>query len=128
MPTPTVLVCRNVQASKPGTLEEGGRFLRPLARNRSIFPFRMASGDQVRQSEGDGNANPDRDTSDPAASGDDRLGHHGADLYDQAFSLSQWPEHERAIHARYESAIARGLTPVIMDCGAHIGLATLWSR
>ena len=47
---------------------------------------------------------------------------------DQAFSLSQWPEHERAIHARYESAIARGLTPVIMDCGAHIGLATLWSR
>jgi hypothetical protein len=47
---------------------------------------------------------------------------------DQMFSLTQWPEHERAIRARYDSAIARGLTPVIMDCGAHIGLATLWSR
>jgi hypothetical protein len=47
---------------------------------------------------------------------------------DQMFSLRQWPEHERAIRARYESAIARGLTPVIMDCGADIGLATLWSR
>ena len=45
---------------------------------------------------------------------------------DQMFSLTQWPEHERAIRARYESTIARGLTPVIMDCGAHIGLATLW--
>ena len=45
---------------------------------------------------------------------------------DQAFSLTQWPEHERAIRARYESIIARGLIPVIMDCGAHIGLATLW--
>jgi FkbM family methyltransferase len=45
---------------------------------------------------------------------------------DQAFSLSQWPEHERAIRARYESAIERGRTPVIVDCGAHIGLATLW--
>jgi FkbM family methyltransferase len=45
---------------------------------------------------------------------------------DQAFSLSQWPDHERAIHVRYENAIARGLTPVIVDCGAHIGLATLW--
>lgn len=45
---------------------------------------------------------------------------------DQMFSLTQWPEHERMIRTRYESAIARGLTPVIMDCGAHIGLATLW--
>jgi FkbM family methyltransferase len=45
---------------------------------------------------------------------------------DQTFSLTQWPEHERAVRGCYESAIARGLIPVIMDCGAHIGLATLW--
>jgi FkbM family methyltransferase len=45
---------------------------------------------------------------------------------DQVLSLTQWPEHERAIRTRYESAMARGLTPVIVDCGAHIGLATLW--
>jgi FkbM family methyltransferase len=45
---------------------------------------------------------------------------------DRAFSLSQWPEHERAIRARYESAIKRGHIPIIVDCGAHIGLATLW--
>jgi len=41
---------------------------------------------------------------------------------DQAFSLSQWPDHERAIRACYDSAIKRGHTPVIVDCGAHIGL------
>jgi len=45
---------------------------------------------------------------------------------DQVLSLTRWPEHERAIRTHYQSAIARGLTPVIMDCGAHIGLATLW--
>jgi FkbM family methyltransferase len=45
---------------------------------------------------------------------------------DRAFSLSLWPEHKRAIRARYDGAIERGQTPVIVDCGAHIGLATLW--
>src|SRR5262249_10363750 len=33
---------------------------------------------------------------------------------------------ERAIRACYEAALKRGQTPVIVDCGAHIGLATLW--
>ena len=42
------------------------------------------------------------------------------------YSLSRWPEHERAVWARYESALERGQTPVIVDAGAHIGLATLW--
>jgi FkbM family methyltransferase len=45
---------------------------------------------------------------------------------DRGFSLSRWPEHERAIWARYESALERGQTPVIVDAGAHIGLAALW--
>jgi FkbM family methyltransferase len=45
---------------------------------------------------------------------------------DQAFSLSDWPQHEHAIRARYESITESGRTPVIVDCGAHIGLATLW--
>ena len=47
---------------------------------------------------------------------------------DQAFSLSAWPEHEHAIRACYEKAIESHRAPVIVDCGAHIGLATLWFR
>jgi FkbM family methyltransferase len=45
---------------------------------------------------------------------------------DQGFSLSRWPEHERAIRSNYERMLERGQTPVILDCGAHIGLAALW--
>jgi len=45
---------------------------------------------------------------------------------DLEYGLSQWPEHERAIRARYEGALERGQTPVIVDAGAHIGLAALW--
>ena len=45
---------------------------------------------------------------------------------DQGFSLSRWPEHERAICSDYERMLERGQTPVILDCGAHIGLAALW--
>src|SRR5262249_25145134 len=45
---------------------------------------------------------------------------------DRAYELSHWPEHERAIRACYEGALARGQTPVIVDCGAHIGLAAVW--
>jgi FkbM family methyltransferase len=45
---------------------------------------------------------------------------------DQGFSLSRWPEHERAIRSGYERMLERGQTPVILDCGAHIGLAALW--
>ena len=42
------LVRQNDQASKFATLAEGDRLLRPLARNRSIFPFRVAEADEVR--------------------------------------------------------------------------------
>jgi FkbM family methyltransferase len=45
---------------------------------------------------------------------------------DLDYNLSQWPEHERAILVCYESALERGQTPVIVDAGAHIGLAALW--
>jgi FkbM family methyltransferase len=45
---------------------------------------------------------------------------------DLDYSLTQWPEHEHAIRVRYESALARGQVPTIVDAGAHIGLATLW--
>jgi hypothetical protein len=76
-----LLVWRNVQATKPGTLVESGRLLRPLARDRSIFPIRVAQADEVRRSEGDGNANPNLITSDPTAPGDYRLGRYGADFY-----------------------------------------------
>ena len=45
---------------------------------------------------------------------------------DQGFSLSRWPGHERAIRSNYDRMLERGHTPVILDCGAHIGLAALW--
>jgi FkbM family methyltransferase len=45
---------------------------------------------------------------------------------DRGFSLSRWPDHERAIHARYNKILEHGQTPVIVDCGAHIGFAALW--
>ena len=45
---------------------------------------------------------------------------------DQCFSLSRWPEHERAVHSNYDGTLERGETPVILDCGAHIGLAAIW--
>jgi len=45
---------------------------------------------------------------------------------DQCFSLSRWPEHERAVRSNYDRMLERGQTPVILDCGAHIGLAALW--
>jgi FkbM family methyltransferase len=45
---------------------------------------------------------------------------------DQGFSLSRWPGHERAMRSNYERMLERGQTPVILDCGAHIGLAALW--
>jgi FkbM family methyltransferase len=44
---------------------------------------------------------------------------------DQGLSLSRWPEHERAIRFYYEKTLERGQTPVIVDCGAHIGFAAL---
>ncbi|HEY6834279.1 MAG TPA: FkbM family methyltransferase [Pseudolabrys sp.] len=45
---------------------------------------------------------------------------------DEEYSLSRWPEHANALRAQYESVLERGQVPVIVDCGAHIGLATLW--
>jgi FkbM family methyltransferase len=47
-------------------------------------------------------------------------------LIDQAYDLSKWPEHERAVCARYERAVQCGQLPVIVDCGAHIGMAAVW--
>lgn len=45
---------------------------------------------------------------------------------DLEYSLSRWPAHEHAIQACYESALEHGQLPVIIDAGAHIGLASLW--
>jgi len=42
------------------------------------------------------------------------------------YSLSKWPEHERALRVRYDSVLQRGQTPVIVDAGAHIGLTARW--
>lgn len=45
---------------------------------------------------------------------------------DRDYSLSQWPQHEAAVRARYDAAIAAGQIPVIVDGGAHIGLVAIW--
>jgi FkbM family methyltransferase len=41
------------------------------------------------------------------------------------YETSIFPHHQRLISA-YESMLARGETPLIIDCGANIGLATRW--
>src|SRR5262245_22787707 len=43
-----------------------------------------------------------------------------------SYGFARWPDHDRAIREYYDGALQRGQTPVIIDCGAHIGLATLW--
>jgi FkbM family methyltransferase len=45
---------------------------------------------------------------------------------DLEYGLSRWPAHEQAIEAQYEGALDRGQVPMIVDAGAHIGLASVW--
>ena len=45
---------------------------------------------------------------------------------DKEYSLSRWRLHAHAIQAWYEHILAQDQAPLIVDCGAHIGLATLW--
>jgi FkbM family methyltransferase len=45
---------------------------------------------------------------------------------DREYSLDKWQDHANALHALYEHVLAQGKVPIIVDCGAHIGLATLW--
>jgi FkbM family methyltransferase len=45
---------------------------------------------------------------------------------DREYSLSGWQDHARALNACYERILAQGKVPIIVDCGAHVGLATLW--
>jgi FkbM family methyltransferase len=45
---------------------------------------------------------------------------------DQEYSLDRWQSHARAVRARYDDVLAQGRVPIIVDCGAHVGLATLW--
>lgn len=50
--------------------------------------------------------------------------------YDQclalnAFDLDRFPQGKR-LRERYEEMLANGRTPLILDCGANIGLSTYW--
>ena len=45
---------------------------------------------------------------------------------DQEYSTAWWPDHHASVEARYRSALEQGLAPVIVDCGANIGLSAVW--
>jgi FkbM family methyltransferase len=42
------------------------------------------------------------------------------------YGFSSWPEHEEAISAHYRAITQQLKVPVIVDCGANIGLSAIW--
>ena len=52
------------------------------------------------------------------------------DVYHQVFVQRQYrqpsPVHASALDLRYRSLLAAGKQPVILDCGANIGLSSIW--
>jgi FkbM family methyltransferase len=42
------------------------------------------------------------------------------------YDFSEWPSHDAMIRKTYADLLRRGKTPVIVDCGANVGYASVW--
>jgi FkbM family methyltransferase len=47
-------------------------------------------------------------------------------LVDEEYKFSDWPEHEQFLFDRYQDALNRSRKCLIIDCGANIGLSSIW--
>lgn len=42
------------------------------------------------------------------------------------YETSQWPQHDQALLSFYKATVISGKVPIIIDCGANIGLSAVW--
>jgi FkbM family methyltransferase len=45
---------------------------------------------------------------------------------DQEYDVAAWPAHAAALQAAHDAALAAGHVPVVVDCGANVGLSAVW--